>query len=86
MKNILVTGACGGMGRATVKMLAKQGFRVFALDLKACEQAENVIFIQADVTDEASIESAFEQVKTYTNELFAIVGMQDFHENEDKNV
>jgi len=73
MKNILVTGACGGMGRATVKMLAKQGFRVFALDLKACEQAENVIFIQADVTDEASIESAFEQVKTYTNELFAIV-------------
>ena len=73
MKNILVTGACGGMGRATVKMLAKQGFRIFALDLKACEQAENVIFIQADVTDEASIESAFEQVKTHTNELFAIV-------------
>ena len=73
MKNILVTGACGGMGRATVKMLAKQGFRVFALDLKACEQTENVIFIQADVTDEASIESAFEQVKTHTNELFAIV-------------
>ena len=73
MKNILVTGACGGMGRATVKMLAKQEFRIFALDLKACEQAENVIFIQADVTDEASIESAFEQVKTHTNELFAIV-------------
>ena len=73
MKNILVTGACGGMGRATVKILAKQGFRIFALDLKACEQAENVIFIQADVTDEASIESAFEQVKTHTNELFAIV-------------
>lgn len=32
MKNILVTGSYGGMGRATVQKLKAQGFRVFALD------------------------------------------------------
>ncbi len=31
MKDILVTGAYGGMGRAAVQALRKCGFRVFAL-------------------------------------------------------
>lgn len=35
MKYILVTGAFGGMGRATVKALTEKGFRVFALDKRS---------------------------------------------------
>ena len=34
MKYILVTGAYGGMGRATVKALVEKGYNVFALDKK----------------------------------------------------
>ena len=42
MQYILVTGAYGGMGRATVQLLKKQGFFVFALDRKIGEAEENV--------------------------------------------
>ena len=34
MKTVVVTGAYGGMGLAAVELLAKEGYRVFALDLK----------------------------------------------------
>ena len=33
IKWVLVTGACGGMGRAGVLELRKRGYGVFALDL-----------------------------------------------------
>ena len=32
MKDILVSGACGSMGKAVVKALLDRGYRVFALD------------------------------------------------------
>ena len=32
MKYALVTGAAGGMGKATVKKLVENGYTVFALD------------------------------------------------------
>ena len=32
MKYVLVTGACGGMGRSTVTALRKAGYGVYALD------------------------------------------------------
>ena len=73
MKYVLITGAYGGMGCATVKMLAKNGFTVFALDKKVGEAEENVLPIEADVTDRNSIKNAFEQVKAVTDELFAVI-------------
>ncbi len=71
--SILVTGAYGGMGEATAKMLRDNGFRVFALDKTVGKAEENIIPIQADITDEASVNLAFEQIKATANELFAIV-------------
>ena len=70
---ILVTGAYGGMGEATVNLLAARGFRVFALDKRVGEEAENVIPIEADITDESSVKDAFERVSAVTGELFAII-------------
>lgn len=43
MKYILVTGAFGGMGSATVKALAEKGFTVFALDKKVGEGGERIV-------------------------------------------
>lgn len=73
MKDILVTGAYGGMGRATVETLKEQGFRVFALDRAVGEPEENVIPIKVNVTSEESIRAAAEAVRKHTDSLFAIV-------------
>lgn len=73
MKYVLVTGAYGGMGYKTVKELASQGYTVFALDKVVKESEENVIPITVDVSDYNSVLSAFEKVKSITNELYAIV-------------
>jgi NAD(P)-dependent dehydrogenase (short-subunit alcohol dehydrogenase family) len=73
MKYALVTGAYGGMGRATVQALAKNGFCVFALDKKVDDPIKNVVPIQVDLTNAVAIQAALEQVKKVTDELFAII-------------
>lgn len=73
MKNILVTGAYGGMGRATVKALLEDGWRVFALDKSVGEAQKDLIPIEVDVTDEASISKALDIVKEKTETLDAII-------------
>ncbi len=73
MKSILITGAYGGMGYQTAHTLAQQGFRVFALDKKVREGSDNIIPIQADITDEKSVQNAFEMIRSIESELFAIV-------------
>ena len=73
MKDILVTGAYGGMGRATALALRESGYRVFALDVKAGEPEENIIPIEADITVEGSVSAAFAEVCKYTDRLDAIV-------------
>ena len=73
MKYVLVTGAYGGMGYRTVQRLKAQGYTVFALDKRAGQAEENVLPIEADVTDMASVQAAFEQVKAVTDSLYAIV-------------
>lgn len=73
MKNILITGACGGMGRAATEKFSRSGWQVFALDKKLCEAGENIIPIEADVTDEESIKKAFVSVWEHTDHLDAIV-------------
>ena len=71
--SILITGALGGMGKATAKALSDMGFRVFAMDKIAGEDDENIVPIEADVTSEESVKNAFDTVREMTEELFAIV-------------
>ena len=73
MKDILVTGAYGGMGRAAVEKLRNQGFRVFALDRKVGEPYERVIPIEADITSEKEVISAMETVRSQTDSLCAVL-------------
>ena len=73
MKDILVTGAGGGMGSVTVKALLARGYRVFALDLNPVTEEENLISIPTDVTSEESVKRAYEAVKEHTDELFAVI-------------
>ena len=73
MKDILVSGACGGMGKAVVKALLDRGYRVFALDINECESGENLVSIKADITSEEQIKRAFDTVGEYTDSLYAIM-------------
>ena len=73
MKYVLMTGAYGGMGRATAKALSAQGYTVFALDKNVGEAEERIIPVQADVTDCGSLQAAFATVRAVTEELYAIV-------------
>lgn len=73
VKDILVTGACGGMGRATVRLLASAGYRVFALDLLTGEPEENIIPIRADITSEQGVYTALSEVRGHTESLYAII-------------
>jgi NAD(P)-dependent dehydrogenase (short-subunit alcohol dehydrogenase family) len=73
MKKVLVTGAYGGIGRAVVEILKKEGYFVYALDKKVGEKEDGVCPVQADITDLESVRKAYEQVKNSTDELYAIL-------------
>ena len=73
MKYVLVTGAYGGMGYKTVKMLIKKGYTVFALDKVVKEKENGVSPVQVDLTSVESVKSAFNSISKITNELYAIV-------------
>jgi len=70
---VAVTGAYGGMGKAAVKALKDKGFFVFALDKNVGEKEENVLPIEADITNENSVRRAFELMCTMTDELYAVI-------------
>ncbi len=69
MKSVLITGAYGGMGYATVKRLKESGYQIFALDLCVKESEENVIPIKTDITDIESVKNALNIVSGYTDKI-----------------
>lgn len=71
--SVLITGAYGGMGRATAKALRDGGFLVFALDKTVGAPEENILPVEADITDEDSVKDAFRQICAQTQELFAVL-------------
>ena len=73
MKHVVITGAYGGMGYATAKKFASNGYVVFALDKKVQQKEENIIPIEVDLTDISSVENACNEVKKVTSKIFAII-------------
>ncbi len=78
-KYVFVTGANGGMGKATVELLVKQGYYVFAGDLKEIiwdkTIAQNIIPVKLNVTDPKSIEKAVQQIRSFTQHLNGLVNI-----------
>ncbi len=73
MKYVIVTGAYGGMGKATVDALTEKGYCVFAFDKKVEQAQHMVIPVEVDVTDNESIKRAFDMVSKITDQIYSIV-------------
>ena len=74
-RTVLITGAAGGIGRATVALFAEKGWRVIGMDRAPFGKnfPSNGLFIQIEVANPESMETIFNQVKTITNDLDALV-------------
>lgn len=73
-KVCVVTGASSGMGRAVAEDLVDEGAVVYGLDRNACD-VEGVTFVQADLSDKASIDAAFAQLPDHIDRFFGIAGL-----------
>jgi NAD(P)-dependent dehydrogenase (short-subunit alcohol dehydrogenase family) len=74
---VVITGAAGGLGSATVRRLAANGWRVFAADLDSSAlhafASDLIVPIPLDVTDEASVDVMADRVSAETSRLDAVV-------------
>ena len=74
-KFVLITGAAGGVGRATVKLFTEEGWRVIGVDRNPFGKGfpEGGLFIQADISDPVQLEAIYDQVSQFTDTLDAVV-------------
>ena len=71
----LVTGAAGGIGRATVSLFSEKGWRVIGVDRAEFGEnfPQNGIFIQSDISRPEDMQAIFEKAHAFTESLDALV-------------
>lgn len=82
-QNVLVTGASRGLGLETALILAGAGFRVWAgirnpegfgaINKLAAERGVKIEPLLLDVTDQASVDRAFEKIAAAPGRLYGVV-------------
>jgi glucose 1-dehydrogenase len=74
-KSVLITGAAGGIGRATVALFAEKGWRVIGVDRASFGEdfPANGLFIQSEISNPKSMETISRQVGAFTETLDALV-------------
>jgi NAD(P)-dependent dehydrogenase (short-subunit alcohol dehydrogenase family) len=72
---VLVTGAAGGIGRATVKLFSDCGWQVIGVDRADFGDSfpQTGLFIQSDIAEPNDLENIFDRVKKFTPHLHALV-------------
>jgi NAD(P)-dependent dehydrogenase (short-subunit alcohol dehydrogenase family) len=75
IKSVLITGAAGGIGRATVQLFAEKGWRVIGVDRAdfGDDFPVNGRFIKADISLADSVETIFQQAKEFSSTLDVLV-------------
>lgn len=73
-KTVIVTGAASGIGAATAEMAAANGANVISIDINAPAKPVGR-FIQADLSNKASIDRLLEQLPTGIDGLANIAGL-----------
>jgi glucose 1-dehydrogenase len=72
---VLITGAGGGIGRATVRVFASCGWRVIGVDKRQIDDPfpGNGVLIHSDISHEENIQSVYEQARAFSPVLDAVV-------------
>lgn len=72
---LLITGAAGGIGQATVQVFADHGWKVIGVDRKPQYQEfpEDGFYIQADISLPEEMEKIYQKVEEITDTLDAVV-------------
>jgi NAD(P)-dependent dehydrogenase (short-subunit alcohol dehydrogenase family) len=74
-KTVLITGAAGGIGRATVALFAEKGWHVIGVDRVTFGEGfpDDGLFIHSDISRPDDMESIFVQAHTFAKSLDAVV-------------
>jgi glucose 1-dehydrogenase len=74
-RSVMITGAAGGIGRATVHLFANKGWRVIGVDRSPFGEdfPVNGVFIQTEISEPDSMDKISHQVQSFTPSLNALV-------------
>ncbi len=74
-KTVLITGAAGGIGRATVALFAEKSWRVVGVDRNPFGDGfpKNGLFIQSDIARPEDMHDIFERTRAFTDALDVLV-------------
>jgi NAD(P)-dependent dehydrogenase (short-subunit alcohol dehydrogenase family) len=72
---MLITGAAGGIGRATVHVFAEHGWRVIGVDRREFGAGfpTNGLFIRSEITDPDNLKRIFDQAAAFSPTLDALI-------------
>src|SRR5512143_301918 len=74
-RTVLITGAAGGIGRATVGLFAHEGWNVIGVDRNTFGEGfpHAGLFVQSDISRPEALLSIFGKAREYTDALDALV-------------
>jgi len=74
-RTVLITGAAGGIGRATVNLFAESGWRVIGVDRNPFGEdfPADGLFIQSDISHPEEIAAIFNKAQAFSTTLDALI-------------
>ena len=74
-KVVLITGASGGIGRATVQLFNEKGWSVIGVDRNefGIDFPEDGLFIRSDISEPGDIEFIFEKTQKFSELLDVVI-------------
>jgi glucose 1-dehydrogenase len=74
-RNVLITGAAGGIGRATVQLFSEAGWHVIGVDRADFGEGfpKTGLFIKADISDPKAVDTIYSKAREFQPTLDAVV-------------